>query len=396
MSRLPTVPLGKLAKQRRDFVFIDDFTEYKRCRVQLHAQGIVLRDTVPGAEIKTKKQQICKAGDFLVAEIDAKVGGFGIVPHDLNGAIVSSHYFLFEVDEEILIRQFLNYFIRTPAFCDQVTAQGSTNYAAIRPNDVLGYEVPLPPIPEQRGIVARIEELAAKINEARGLRKKALEEAEAFVASVSNELFSEQHMRCWPSRSFEEVAEIRSGVTLGRTLRGKTVRLPYLRVANVQDGYLDLNQIKEIDVLEAEAAKWKLIAGDLLLTEGGDWNKLGRGTIWRDEIPNCIHQNHIFRVRTRADEFIPEFLAALVASPVGKAYFQEASKQTTNLASINQLQLKAFRVFQPPLSDQRRIVGELETLQAQASALKKLQTETAAELNALLPSILDKAFKGEL
>ena len=145
------VKLGKLAKQRRDFVFIDDFTEYKRCRVQLHARGIVLRDVVLGAEIKTKKQQTCKPGDFLVAEIDAKVGGFGIVPDDLDGAIVSSHYFLFEVDENILNRRFLDYFIRTPAFCDQVTAQGSTNYAAIRPNDVLGYTFLLPRFPSSGG-----------------------------------------------------------------------------------------------------------------------------------------------------------------------------------------------------------------------------------------------------
>lgn len=186
MSRWPTVQLGKLAKQRRDFILIDDFTEYKRCRVQLHAQGIVLRDAVPGAEIKTKKQQTCKAGDFLVAEIDAKVGGFGIVPDDLDGAIVSSHYFLFEVDEGKLNRRFLDFFIRTPAFCDQVTAQGSTNYAAIRPNDVLAYDVPLPPLAEQQRIVERIEELAAKINEARGLRQEATEETERLLVCMAH------------------------------------------------------------------------------------------------------------------------------------------------------------------------------------------------------------------
>jgi type I restriction enzyme S subunit len=172
--------------------------------------------------------------------------------------------------------------------------------------------------------------------------------------------------------------------------------LPYLRVANVQDGHLDLAEIKEVEVLESEADKWKLQRGDLLLTEGGDWDKLGRGTVWREEIPNCIHQNHIFRIRTKPDKFVPEFVAKLIGSPVGKAYFQDASKQTTNLASINQRQLKAFRVFQPPLPEQRRIVAELDALQAEVDALKRLQAETAAELDALLPSILDKAFKGEL
>jgi len=76
----PMVPLGEIISYRKEFIQIDDVEIYKRCRVKLHAQGIVLRDEVPGTEIKTKKQQVCKAGEFLVAEIDVKVGGFGIVP----------------------------------------------------------------------------------------------------------------------------------------------------------------------------------------------------------------------------------------------------------------------------------------------------------------------------
>src|SRR6266487_5871329 len=114
------VPLGDVIRQRSEFIEIDDFKAYKRCRVQLHAQGIVQRDIVQGVEIKTKKQQICRAGEFLVAEIDAKVGGFGIVPDDLDGSIVSSHYFLFNIDEAVLNRRFLEFFIRNPAFMEQV------------------------------------------------------------------------------------------------------------------------------------------------------------------------------------------------------------------------------------------------------------------------------------
>lgn len=257
-------------------------------------------------------------------------------------------------------------------------------------------EIPLPPLTEQRRVVTRIEEITAQIHEARGLRRQAVEEAEAIVASETNALFAGDRMRRWPTRSLGEVSEIRSGITLGRRLTSRTIRLPYLRVANVQDGHLDLTVIKEVEVLESEEDKWKLQRGDLLLTEGGDWDKLGRGTIWRDEIPDCIHQNHIFRVRTRPGEFVPEFVSKLISSPVGKSYFQEASKQTTNLASINQRQLKAFRVFQLPLPEQRRIVAELDALQLQVDALKRLQSETSAELDALLPAILDRAFRGEL
>ncbi|GHU31356.1 hypothetical protein AGMMS50256_19710 [Betaproteobacteria bacterium] len=126
------VKLGEMLRHRKEFITIDDLTNYERPRVQLHVKGIILRDEVPGALIKTKTQQICRTGEFLVAEIDAKVGGFGIVPESLDGSIVSSHYFLFVIDERKLDRRFLDSFIRTPAFCKQVAAQGSTNYAAIR------------------------------------------------------------------------------------------------------------------------------------------------------------------------------------------------------------------------------------------------------------------------
>ncbi len=174
-SAWPAVPLGHVLRHRGEFITIDDTQTYKRCRVQLHAQGIVLRDKLEGSAIKTKSQQVCRPGEFLVAEIDAKMGGFGIVPHDLDGAIVSSHYFLFEIDEAQLDRGFLDFFIRTHGFRGQVEAQGSTNYAAIRPAHVLGYHMPLPPLSEQRRIVARIEELADKIVEARRLHTEHVE-----------------------------------------------------------------------------------------------------------------------------------------------------------------------------------------------------------------------------
>jgi type I restriction enzyme S subunit len=271
-----------------------------------------------------------------------------------------------------------------------------TSRNRLKEEKFLTLEIPLPPLAEQRRIVARIEELAAKIEEARNLREGMLARTEALIASHLNAHFASEAMQIAPRKSLGAAAEIVSGVTLGRRLTGRTIRLPYLRVANVQDGHLDLSEIKEVEVLEAEVNKWQLACGDLLLTEGGDWDKLGRGTVWQGEIANCIHQNHIFRLRTRPEDFVPVFLAALIGSPVGKAYFQAASKQTTNLASINQRQLRAFPVFQPPLSEQRRIVAELDALQAKVDALKRAQVETAAELDALLPSILDRAFRGQL
>ena len=202
--------LGKVIKHRKEFIEIDDTQKYKRCRVQCHAKGVVLRDIVQGSEIKTKKQQLCRTGEFLIAEIDAKMGGFGIVPESLDGAIVSSHYFLFEINEQLLDRSFFNFFIRTPFFFEQVAAQGSTNYAAIRPQEVLTYHIPLPPLDEQRRIVARIEELAAKVEEARGLRRQSIEEAEALIKSARRQIIGTIPGANWVHLS-KYVKEIENG-----------------------------------------------------------------------------------------------------------------------------------------------------------------------------------------
>lgn len=162
MRAWPIVSLAEVLRHRKEFITIDDTQQYKRCRVQLHAKGVLLRDTVSGTDIKTKKQQVCRAGEFLVAEIDAKIGGFGLVPDALEGAVVSSHYFLFEINEALLDKRYLDHYCRTERFSAQVEAQGSTNYAAIRPTDVLTYTIPLPPLAEQQTLVALFDALAEK------------------------------------------------------------------------------------------------------------------------------------------------------------------------------------------------------------------------------------------
>src|SRR2546429_543835 len=232
------VPLRNVLRQRSEFTEIDDFKTYKRCRVQLHAQGIIERDVVQGMEIKTKKQQVCRAGEFLVAEIDAKVGGFGIVSDDLDGTIVSNHYFLFDLNESLLNRHFLGFFIRTPAFMEQVRAQGSTNYAAIRPGDVLGYMVPLPSLEEQQRIVARIEELAARIEEARGLRREAVEGAEALINAYARRLLETANneiteLRCWLDESRDGIQTGPFGAQLGKQ-DFESTGVPILSIGNIQ------------------------------------------------------------------------------------------------------------------------------------------------------------------
>jgi hypothetical protein len=157
-----------------------------------------------------------------------------------------------------------------------------------------------------------------------------------------------------------DVAKIVSGITLGRPVRAKPTRpVPYLRVANAKDGWLDLSDVYQIEATEDEIQKCRLHYGDILLTEGGDPDKLGRGTFWEEQIPECVHQNHIFRVRLPREEFCYDFVSLQIGSPYGKAYFFAHPKQTTGIATINRTVLNRFPLLFPSLPEQRRIAARL-------------------------------------
>ena len=160
---------------------------------------------------------------------------------------------------------------------------------------------------------------------------------------------------CWTR--MVNLGEIIGGITKGKKIGSQISNpYPYLRVANVQDGYLDLSEIKQIDVSEKDYLKYKLEFGDILFTEGGDRDKLGRGTIWKNEIKNCIHQNHIFRARVDSNFINPEYLSIYTKSDFAKEYFYNNASQTVNLASINLTTLSHIPVPVPQIEEQRAIV----------------------------------------
>lgn len=193
----------------------------------------------------------------------------------------------------------------------------------------------------------------------------------------------------WTRARFEDVALVAGGVTLGRKLgAGKVVSLPYLRVANVKRGEVDLGVIKEISIAEDELDRYALRENDLLMTEGGDWDKVGRAAIWRAPIPLCLHQNHVFRARMRAAEIAPEWFERYFNSPVGRAYFESAAKQTTNLASINMRQVRGCSVPLPPFAEQHRIVAKVDQLMALVDRLEAQLASSRAAAEKLLGALV--------
>ena len=181
----------------------------------------------------------------------------------------------------------------------------------------------------------------------------------------------------WKWCLFEDVVDIQSGITKGRNLvNRKLITIPYLRVANVQRGYLDLSEVKEIDIPEEEQDKYHVIKGDLLITEGGDWDTVGRTTVWCHEW-YIANQNHVFKGRIIGKEIDPYWLETYMNSPYSRDYFASASKQTTNLASINKTQLRGCPVAIPPSSEANKIMLKLNDLQLQSAQQTQLHLADA-------------------
>jgi type I restriction enzyme S subunit len=186
----------------------------------------------------------------------------------------------------------------------------------------------------------------------------------------------------------EKVAEVRSGVAKGKKSLKDPISVPYLRVANVQDGYLNLSEVKEIEIERNKLDRYSLRCGDVLMNEGGDFDKLGRGDVWDGQIEPCLHQNHVFAVRPNSDLLDSNFLQALAASYYGKTYFLSCSKRSTNLASINSTQLREFPVLLPPLPEQKKIAQILSTWDKAIATTEKLLANSQQQKKALMQQLL--------
>ena len=227
-------------------------------------------------------------------------------------------------------------------------------------------------------------------------RRAALAQLDTLTQSIFLDMFGDPatNPKGWPETAcLGEVADIVSGVTKGRQFNGKVTRLvPYLAVINVQDRALNLATVKMIEATEEEIKRYRLQKGDLLLTEGGDPDKLGRGTLWGDELPECIHQNHVFRVRLTSGVVEPLFLEWLIGSTRGKRYFLRSAKQTTGIATINMTQLRGFPLLLPPVELQHEFARRLAAIEH----IEEAQRTSLSKLNGAFASLQHRAFRGEL
>lgn len=274
--------------------------------------------------------------------------------------------------------------------------------------------IPFPSYDEQLLISNHLNFQCAKINEILFYIRSSIEEYKklkqaVITQAVTKGVRGEREMKDsgvewigeipkeWRKTQLRHCATIKSGITLGKSYSKDTVLIerPYLRVANVQGGYVDLNDLATIEVTPDEDLKYRLHSGDVLMTEGGDRDKLGRGCVWHGEIELCLHQNHVFAVHTNETILLPEFLEYLTASDVGRSYFDVTAIKTTNLACTSSSKVLAFTIPLPPIEEQIEIVNFIKKRSLKLNKLIMKKELLVQELESYKKSLIYEVVTGK-
>jgi type I restriction enzyme S subunit len=299
-------------------------------------------------------------------------------------------------------------------------------------------ELPLPPLPEQRRIIALVEGALTRITIARGrlanvptilkaFRQSVLaaacsgrltedwreengvgESAKGLLARIDEgrgreiKTIREENLGDladlpvhWDWATMGRVADIQGGIQKQPKRTPKKNAYPYLRVANVLRNRLDLSEIKEMELFAGELQTYSLRPNDLLIVEGnGSIGEIGRSALWTGEIQNCVHQNHIIRVR--AYECVPEYLNIYWNSPIGIGRVVEVAVTTAGLYSLSTKKIAMLPVPVAPLEEQREIVRRVDSLFKLADKIEERVAAATKRADKLTQAILAKAFRGEL
>jgi type I restriction enzyme, S subunit len=373
----PEVRLNDILTCAEELVALDDMREYVTITVKRRHGGLEPRERLFGHQIKTKKQYRLLPGAFIISRVQCWHQAYAMVPEDIpENMIASTNYDQFTISPAV-DRRFFWWFSHSPLFTDTVrsSAFGVVIEKMVFNRDAwLEKKIPLPPLDEQRRIIARIEELAAKIAEARDLKAYTAAESANFWKVLSR-IARETN---YPSRALGETVEFHDGrrIPLSKAEReGRKGRYPYYGASGVIDHIDDFIFDEDLLLLSEDGAN--------LLYRSSPIAFIARGKYWVN--------NHAHVLRPLPGLADMKFLEYALAD-YDVSVFNFASAQP----KLNQNNAAKISFPLPPLPEQRRIVAYLNKLQAEVDALKELQSETAGELDALMPSILSKAFRGEL
>lgn len=373
-----SVTLGDVLTPKSQRVKVSESHEYQNLGLYSYGRGAFEKTPISGKSTSAPALFQVQAGQFIYSRLFAFEGAFAVVPDHMDGWFVSNEYPTFDINQDLVLTSYLRAIMCRPsawtALADMTVGMGHRRQR-LHPDELLSFEITLPPIDEQHRIITAIRTVESGLSAARSLHVK----SESFLESLRESLLVENgDWICrddWRVLPLEDVCQVTLGFTKGRKLTGPTQEVPYLRAANVQDGFFKLDNVADIEACQADHDKYLLAPNDILLLEGGNLEHVGRAWIWGGEISTCLHQNSTIRARVRNEqECNPRFIAwALGATPAREFCLDEAS-QTSNVAHLGLAGARQIPVPLPPLDRQLEITRDLDVARRNlVSAIRKVQ-----------------------
>ena len=395
MSNWPVVKLGEILTERREIPSTDDLFLGRvpvAAKIRFDTGAIELRE-----DAKTNTSMIlARPGDLLISGINAAKGAIAMCGAENSRPVAATiHYSAYRPEGDRIDLKYLWLFLRSRNFQDllrqHVPGGIKTELKAKR---FLPIPIPLPPLAEQRRIVTRFEELTAQIGAARELRRQAIEEIDAFIRKIVDKLLCDESVPRTALRSLLS-EPLMNGLSIPASQLGSGHC--FAKVGVVNSGVFNCNETKLANIELASDSPYWLQIGDIVVSRGNAPEFVGRAAVYEGKPAKCAMPDLLIRVRVKPDIADAHFVSTFFHTTEARDFIAaQISGTSSTMPKISQSKLGSLPVPIPSLPEQRRVVAELDSLQAAVGALKRLQAETAADLDAFLPSVLDRALKGEL
>jgi type I restriction enzyme S subunit len=390
-----TVRLGEILTERREIPSADDLAFGRVpvvAKIRFDTGKMELRQNA-----KTSTGMImARPGDLLISGINAAKGAIAICDAKNSSPVAATiHYSAYSSKEHLVDRRYLWLFLRSRNFQEllQQHIPGGIK-TELKAKRLLPIPIPLPPLPEQRRIVARIEKLVEKIDTANELHKKSAEDANTLIQKMADRLLCDDKFSRISLRNLLS-EPLMNGLSVPASKLGSGIC--FAKAGVVNSGIFNQDEIKYVDIeLDPDSPYW-LQNGDIVVSRGNSPEFVGRAAVYENNPQKCAMPDLLIRVRLERDKADAHFVSAFFHTTEARNYIAaQISGTSSTMPKISQTKLEKLTIPVPSLPEQRRIVAELDALQTEVDALKRLQAESAAELDALLPAVLDRAFKGEL
>jgi len=402
LKRFPLVKISMFLKKNKTQTEIKDNESYRRVTIRMNNNGVLLRDTVDGKQIGTKRQFVIKGGQFLVSKIDARNGAFGIAPDSLDGAIVTADFLSFNIDKSLINPLFLELLTSTKQFVDycQGESSGTTGRQRINESTFLNISVPLPPLNEQSRIV---EMFYSKYNKAQKLEEEAnrlensietylqkelgIEIVDSYKKNEKMVIIKFMDLDRWGGDSLKnkeklsflkngkyKVTELKNIIKfiqygLSEKANSSNIGIPMLRMNNINNAELSIDNLKYINLSNQIIEKTKLNKNDLLFNRTNSKELVGKTAVF-DKDGVYTFASYLIRIKLDESKCDVHYLNYFLNSRIGRIQIDLTSRQITGQANINSKELQGFIVPLPSLSIQKQIASNVESIRKQVKSLR--------------------------